>query len=88
MTESFIIKSTDTTCSTWNGTITTDITTSPWCSGVYNPYPPSRSTTIGDIIEDIKKAVIESMVKNSPCEYCGSHCVDMRGNCGACGAPL
>lgn len=22
------------------------------------------------------------------CEYCGSRCMDERGNCGACGAPL
>jgi len=21
------------------------------------------------------------------CEYCGSRCTDVRGNCGACGAP-
>lgn len=22
------------------------------------------------------------------CKFCGSRCIDVRGNCGACGAPL
>lgn len=24
----------------------------------------------------------------TPCLYCGSRCLDQRGNCGSCGAPL
>lgn len=27
-------------------------------------------------------------IERLSCEYCGSRCIDQRGNCGACGAPL
>ena len=96
MTNGYTITNTDTTCSTWDGSTATSATTNFRCTGIYEPYQPSKPMTMGDIkkflaestIKDLKSLLVESMVKDGKCDYCGSRCIDSRGNCGACGAPL
>jgi hypothetical protein len=39
-------------------------------------------------VERVVERVVEVERRVHKCEYCGSECKDMRGNCGACGAPL
>ena len=44
-------------------------------------------TTFGDKERQYIPGIGGGVYHKRKCDYCGSQCDDIRGNCGACGAP-